>query len=122
VVDTPRFTVVIPAYNRAHLIEETVRSVLGQTCQDFEIIVVDDGSTDDIGSALALIGDSRIRLIRQHNSGANAARNRGIDIARGPFVAFLDSDDRFLPSHLEDISDVIDSGHTGAIYAPIIVD
>jgi len=96
----PFFTVVIPVYNRAHLLGETLGSVLGQSEQDFEIVVVDDGSNDDPGRVVKELADARIVFIRQENRGGGAARNAGIDRARGRFVAFLDSDDCFLPHHL----------------------
>lgn len=99
-IDAPFFSVVIPLYNRAEIIVETVRSVLSQTWQDFEVIVVDDGSADHPEQAMATITDPRVRLIRQENSGGSIARNTGIEAARGQYIAFLDSDDSFLPEKL----------------------
>lgn len=100
---TPLFTVVIPTYNRTSRILPTLGSVKEQTCQDFECLVIDDGSVD--GDKLAAIIDSldddRFRYIRQENGGASSARNRGFDVARGRYIALLDSDDRFLPTKLE---------------------
>lgn len=96
----PRVSVVIPAYNRAHLICQTLESVLAQTYRDFEVIVVDDGSTDDTLAVLSAYGD-RIGIIRQSNRGLSSARNTGIREATGEFVAFLDSDDLWLPTKLE---------------------
>jgi len=78
-----------------------VHSVLSQTIQDFEVIVVDDGSTDDGADIVREFGDPRIRLIRQENRGVSVARNRGIKAARAKLVAFLDADDEWLPKHLE---------------------
>ncbi|NDJ62769.1 MAG: glycosyltransferase, partial [Chloroflexi bacterium] len=95
----PTVSVIIPTYNRAQLAREAVESVLAQTYQDFEIIVVDDGSTDDTAEVLAAYSD-RIRYIRQDNSGVSAARNHGMRLARGSYIAFLDSDDLFLPNKL----------------------
>src|ERR1043166_3788702 len=95
--DQPFFSVVVPVYNRAHLLGTALDSVLSQSCQDFEIIVVDDGSSDNPSSVVAKLGDPRIRFIRQSNGGGGKARNTGIDAARGQFVATLDSDDSFLP-------------------------
>lgn len=106
----PHFSVIIPVFNRAGAIEDTIRSVLMQSEQSFEILVVDDGSTDDLVSVVSSIGDERVRLHRQENSGANVARNTGIDLATGRWVSFLDSDDRFLPDHLERAKAVLDSG------------
>ena len=96
----PHFSVIIPVYNRAHLLGAAIRSVLAQSCQDFEIVVVDDGSKDDPAAVIAAFGDSRIRFIAQDNQGGGAARNTAIDAARGRFIAPLDSDDLFLPHHL----------------------
>jgi hypothetical protein len=88
------FSVVIPSYNRADLVPQTIDSVLAQTDRDFEVIVVDDGSTDGTGEVLRRYGD-RIRYVQQNNGGLAAARNRGIREANGVFVAFLDSDDLY---------------------------
>jgi glycosyltransferase involved in cell wall biosynthesis len=118
----PLFTVVIPVYNRAHLLGETIRSVLAQTCRDFEIIVVDDGSDDHPGAVLEEVGDNRIRLIRQDNSGANTARNRGIDAARGRYVAFLDSDDRFMAHHLDAVAAVLRAFPGTIVHGRVLVD
>jgi glycosyltransferase involved in cell wall biosynthesis len=97
----PRVSVVIPAYNRAGFVARTVRSVLGQTFRDFEVIVVDDGSTDDTYQKVEEFGDPRISILRHTvNRGAQAARNSGLRAARGELVAFLDSDDEWLPTSL----------------------
>jgi GT2 family glycosyltransferase len=90
---------VIPTYNRAHLVGRAVSSVLAASSPGDEIIVIDDGSTDDTEGALAPFGES-IRYIRTPNRGAGAARNRGIQEARNPLVAFLDSDDEWMPDML----------------------
>ena len=91
---------IIPTYNRARTIERAVNSVLGQSWQPIEVIVVDDGSTDQTTDILARYGD-RIRLIRQKNEGPSAARNAGIKAARGQIISFLDSDDSWLPDKVE---------------------
>ncbi len=91
---------IIPTYNRARTIERAVNSVLGQSWQPMEVIVVDDGSTDQTTDILARYGD-RIRLIRQKNQGPSAARNAGIMAARGEIISFLDSDDSWLPDKVE---------------------
>lgn len=95
------FTVVIPSYNRAGQIVSAINSILQQTFQDFEIIVVDDGSTDKTGEVVLSIKDNRIRYIRKENAGASSARNTGIAEAKGLYVSFLDSDDEWLPTMLE---------------------
>ncbi len=97
---SPRVSVVIPTYNRARYLVEAIESVLTQTLADREVIVVDDGSTDDTPAVIAPYLD-RVRFLRQENRGLAAARNAGIREARGEFVAFLDSDDRFDPRMLE---------------------
>lgn len=119
---TPYFSVVIPVYNRADLIGDTIRSVLMQTEQDFEIVVVDDGSRDDPAAAIAEIGDPRIVLLRQENRGGGAARNTGIAQARGHYIAFLDSDDHFLPHHLADLRKLMEGTGNSFAYSRMIVD
>lgn len=91
---------IIPTYNRARTIERAVNSVLGQSWQPIEVIVVDDGSTDQTTDILARYGD-RIHLIRQKNQGPAAARNAGIRAAQGAIITFLDSDDSWLPDKVE---------------------
>jgi glycosyltransferase involved in cell wall biosynthesis len=118
----PVFSIVIPVYNRAHLLERALSSVLAQSFQDFEIVVVDDGSTDDPGKIVAAIGDRRIRFHRQENHGGGAARNAGIDMAQGRYIAFLDSDDRFLPHHLATMNAMLDRAPGIAAYARMSVD
>jgi GT2 family glycosyltransferase len=96
----PNVSVIIPTYNRAHLVDEAIDSVLAQTYRDHEIIVVDDGSTDDTQQVLQSYGDA-IRLVTRRNGGSCAARNTGLEQAQGDYIAFLDSDDLFLPGKLE---------------------
>jgi hypothetical protein len=98
----PPVSVVLPAYNRAGVIRGAIESVLRQSFTDFELIVVDDCSTDATAAEAAEVADPRVRLIRHEaNRGASAARNTGIRAARAPWVAFQDSDDEWLPLKLE---------------------
>lgn len=97
----PTISVIIPAYNAAAYIGEAIQSVLDQTFSDFELIVVDDGSTDDTAAVVKGFTDSRIHYHHQANAGVANARNVGIGKVEGVFVAFLDADDLFLPANLE---------------------
>lgn len=95
-------SVIIPTYNRADYIGKAIQSVLDQTWQNFEIIVVDDGSEDNTRQVVEGVGDSRIRYIcLDQNGGASHARNEGIRLAESEFIAFLDSDDEWMPEKLE---------------------
>lgn len=111
----PAVSIVIPTYNRRQRVEQAVASVLAQTLQDFELLVVDDGSQD--GTAESLEGlDERLRYHWQANRGPAAARNVGIRLARAPVVAFLDADNRWLPDHLEVVTAVL-ARHPQAVLA-----
>jgi glycosyltransferase involved in cell wall biosynthesis len=96
-------SVVIPLYNKEPHVKRALRSVLNQTIQDFEIIVVDDGSTDKSLQKVKSFSDPRIRLITQENSGVSIARNKGIEEANFKLIAFLDADDEWMPDYLETI-------------------
>ena len=98
----PRVSVVLPSYNRAHLLEQSMRSVLSQSFRDIELIVVDDGSSEDVEGVVRAVDDARVRyLCHDTNRGSAEARNTGIAAARGAYVAFHDSDDEWLPGKLE---------------------
>ncbi len=98
----PEVSVIIPTYNRRVMVREAINSVLAQTAAPFELIVVDDGSSDGTAEDLARLGaESGIRIERMANRGPAAARNRGVAIARAPLIAFLDSDDLWAPTKLE---------------------
>ncbi len=118
----PFFSVIVPVFNRASQLRAALDSVRAQTFQDFEIIVVDDGSADDPRAVVEAIGDPRIRFIRQENKGGGAARNTGIDAAKGRFIAPLDSDDMFLPHHLERMQALLENSPGAVGYARILVD
>jgi len=96
----PQVSVIIPTYNRAHILMRAVDSVLAQTFQQIEILVIDDGSTDNTPEMLNAYG-GRIRVLSQENGGVSLARNVGIQAASGQFIAFLDSDDAWMPDKLE---------------------
>lgn len=128
------FSIIVPLYNKEYTVERAIRSVLNQTVQNFEIIVVNDGSTDGGPQVAKAIRDTRIRVIHQENQGVSAARNRGIDKAGFDLVAFLDADDEWKPAFLETIERLsIDFPHAavfatsyfyckgdGSIWAPAI--
>lgn len=106
----PRVSVITPAYNAARFLGEMIESVRRQTFQDWELVIVDDGSTDDTVAVIErFAADRRIRLLRQPNAGPSAARNHGMRAARGSFFAFLDSDDQWLPTFLEHQLGVFDA-------------
>ncbi|MEO5590692.1 MAG: glycosyltransferase family 2 protein [Gemmatimonadaceae bacterium] len=96
-----KISVIIPTYNYARYITEAIESVISQAIDDMEIIVIDDGSTDDTTEVLSRISDPRLRVIRTPNRGISAALNEGLNQATGEFIAFLDADDRWLPEKLE---------------------
>lgn len=115
------FSIVIPVYNRAHVIGSCISSVLKQSFTDFEIIVVDDGSKDDTANVVRDLKDRRIVYVYQDNGGGSKARNTGIDHAKGRYIAFLDSDDTFLPCHLERALSVLSEAENICTYTQVIV-
>jgi len=102
-------SVVIPAYNQSQYLAAAIRSALAQTYEDIEVLVVDDGSTDDTRRVATSFDDSRVRYIYQNNAGLAAARNTGIRHARGSVLTFLDSDDLFLPEKLALLCGTLDA-------------
>jgi len=97
----PFFSIVIPTYNRSALLLEAIQSILDQTFRSFEIIIVDDGGTDDTEHTIQKLNSDCIKYFEKVNGERGAARNLGIDKSIGEYVVFLDSDDRLLPDHLE---------------------
>jgi glycosyltransferase involved in cell wall biosynthesis len=121
----PFFSVVIPVFNRAHVVMPTLRAVQDQTFSDFECIVVDDGSNDSaaLRSLVENVGDPRFRYVWRPNGGGGAARNTGIEAATGEYIAFLDSDDRFLPDKLERDAERLATGDEGLVlFSQVLVD
>lgn len=114
-----KVSVIIPTYNCAQYVIEAIESVLNQTYQNYEIIVFDDGSTDDTKSVIQpYIESGKIKYIYQENMGPGAARNRGIEIAEGDYVAFLDADDVWLPNFLEQSVNTLSQNiHAGFVYS-----
>lgn len=96
----PYFSIILPTYNRAHLLSKAIESVLAQTFTDWELVIVDDGSTDNTKELVTAYADDRIRYIYQENQERSAARNNGIKQSRGAYICFLDSDDYFLKDKL----------------------
>src|SRR6185436_8090728 len=97
-----KVSIIIPLYNKAPFVRRALDSITAQTFSDFEVIVVDDGSTDEGATIVTDYSDPRCRLIRQTNAGPGAARNTGIAESSGEFIAFLDADDEWLPTYLEE--------------------
>jgi glycosyltransferase involved in cell wall biosynthesis len=120
---TPTVSVIIPAWNTAGLIAECIDSVLAQTYRDFEIIVVNDGSPDtDLLERVLAPYEKQIRYVRQENRGPSAARNLGILLATGKYIAFLDSDDEWLPQHLsEQMSILTKDSSLDLVYADYVL-
>lgn len=109
----PLVSVIIPVYNREKSVHESIDSALAQTPQNFEVIVVDDGSTDKTAQVVTTSYGPPVRLIRKANGGVSSARNAGIQAALGKYVAFLDSDDLWLPGKLKAQADYLEA-HPGA--------
>ncbi|QGH36257.1 glycosyltransferase [Gracilibacillus salitolerans] len=115
--DMMHFTVVIPLYNKEKAIKRAIDSVLNQTYKNFEIIVIDDGSTDFSVEKIRSINNSKIKVIQQKNAGVSAARNKGIYNANFDYIAFLDADDAWKPEFLETINKLINMYPKNGAYA-----
>ncbi|MFC2580097.1 MAG: glycosyltransferase family 2 protein [Bacteroidota bacterium] len=114
------FSVIIPLYNKAPYVAKAIESVLGQTYRDFEVIVIDDGSTDQSLEVAKTFENKSITIVSQPNSGVSTARNNGVKIAKYPYICFLDADDWWHPTFLEEmkrlITDFPDAGIYGSGY------
>ncbi len=118
----PKVSVIIPTYNQSILLGDTVRSVLAQTEKDFEVLIVDDGSTDDTGDVVHKLSDNRIRYFYKSNGGTSSARNFGLSKAKGCYVAFLDHDDLWPENYLYVMISRLDvNNQYDAAYSPITV-
>ena len=113
----PRFSVIIPLYNKAPYVRKTVESVLGQTFGDYELIIVDNGSNDGSHEIVAAFTDHRIKIVRlEENVGVSNARNKGVSLASAPQITFLDADDWWEPTFLEEMAGLIDRHPDAGIY------
>ena len=114
---SPHFSIIMPLYNKAPYVRKAVESVVGQTYGDWELIVVDNGSTDGSGEIVAEITDSRIRIVRlEEIIGPGGARNRGVAESTAQWICFLDSDDWWEPTFLEEMAGLIERHHDAGIY------
>lgn len=113
---TPRWSVVVPLYNMARTIERAVASIIAQSEPSWELLVVDDGSTDGSAAYVESVRDPRVSLVRQANEGVSAARNRGIAESRGSLMTFLDADDYWAPEHLANLGRLVDDFPNAVLY------
>lgn len=120
------FSIVVPAYNAENFIRRCIDSVLQQTYQNFEMIIVNDGSKDDTYNVAMGVQDERVRVISQENQGVSVARNTGIENAKGEYICFLDADDEFMPNHLEVLEKAIqiypDKGFFTTKFCTVLLD
>ncbi|WP_459210606.1 glycosyltransferase family 2 protein [Aquimarina rhabdastrellae] len=117
---TPLFSIIIPLYNKASYIKNTLDSVLAQTVSDYEIIIIDDGSTDQSATIAKAVSDTRITYTYQENQGVSAARNHGIQLARGTYITFIDADDYWYPFFLEEILNSIQKFPEASVFSMAI--
>lgn len=118
----PGFSVIICTYNRADRLPRSIGSVLAQTFADFEIVVVDDGSTDETRRVVSSARDPRVQYVHRENGGISRARNTGVERARGRYVVFLDDDDEALPEWLERLDAALDGGRVAAVSCGMVVE
>lgn len=116
----PYFSIIISVYNKAAHLSATIDSVLNQSFSDFEVIIINDGSTDDSKSILDAYNDARIHIVHQDNQGVSAARNRGIALAKSANIALLDGDDLWLPSYLKRMYDTIQAYTNESVFTSAI--
>lgn len=119
-LDGPLVSVILPVYNRAGWVARSIESVFAQTYQRFELLVIDDGSTDDTGKVLQRFA-SRLKILKQPNAGVAAARNAGLKAAQGEFVAFIDSDDIWYPDRLQSQLPLFDRAEVGLVFGDAVL-
>ena len=117
----PAFSVIIPTYNRADFLPRAIQSILKQTFRDFELIIVDDGSTDNTEEVVGGISNARVRYFYQQNRGVSAARNFGATLSKGQYTTFLDSDDEVLPEWLQHFADAFHEQNAGVVCCGVTV-
>jgi glycosyltransferase involved in cell wall biosynthesis len=105
----PFFSIILPVYNREKFISRAIKSVIDQTCKNWEMIIIDDGSTDNTRKIIEAFDDDRIKYFYQENKERSAARNNGISKSSGLYICFLDSDDYYLENHLQNLYDILSS-------------
>ena len=110
------FSVIIPLYNKAPYVRKAIKSVIEQTYKEWELVVVDDGSTDGSGKIVCEFTDSRISLVKQDNAGVSTARNRGVAESTAPYICFLDADDWWEPTFLKEMAGLIERHPDAGIY------
>lgn len=112
-----KYSIIVPLYNKEKHIARTLDSILRQSIDDYEVIVIDDGSTDSSADKVRAFKSEKIILLSQNNSGVSKARNRGVASAKGEFVAFIDADDEWLPHHLASFEKMIEMYPDAGLYA-----
>ncbi len=117
----PKFSIIVPIYNKAPYVKKALESIVIQTFKDWELIIVDDGSTDNsmnvVRERISELGSERVRVIQQQNAGVAAARNNGVKESRGEYICFLDADDWWEPTFLEEMDRLITEYPDAGIYA-----